>query len=159
MRWKSAATGSSWFSRCHASWARLTAFSRVLGRLGSWKPSGRLWLFNAGEQLPSVRANPAGPWEYEPIDEPCGTCSVSLLCWHLKFRTDECLYSFFSGQSQAKQAALMFQVNMKIEKWTAFALGSHPIRQVRKGDIRRGKLEFVALFRFHDVLSRGDKFF
>jgi hypothetical protein len=57
---------------------------------------------------------------------------VSLFRWHLELTSDERLDPFFTRQPQTQQASLTFQVDVKIEKRTAFDLGSHPISQLRR---------------------------
>jgi prephenate dehydratase len=56
----------------------------------------------------------------------------ALLCRYLKFRTDERLDPFFSGQSQAKQAALAFEIDVKIKELASLeAFARHEVNLLK----------------------------
>ena len=56
---------------------------------------------------------------------------VWLLCGHLELRPDEWLNSLFARQTQAYEAALAFEINVKIKKGAAFCFGFDPNGQLR----------------------------
>jgi hypothetical protein len=68
---------------------------------------------------------------------------------HRKLGTDKRLNPFRSRQSQAQQGALALQVDVEVKKRAALALRSHPLRQLREGDILRAELKLVTVLRLH----------
>src|SRR5712671_8144175 len=74
-----------------------------------------------------------------------------------KLRPNKSLNPLLSSQPQTKQSPLAFQISVKIKKRTALPLRHHPLRQLRKRDIRRSVLEFVTFFRLHDFFANADQ--
>src|SRR5258708_35427243 len=124
--------------------ASLNRNAATLARSSSPTPCAAIWKW----RLPSIYA--AKP-----------TCSVfDLLLPHLfprylKLRPDERLDSLRTGQAQAEQRAFAFQVDMKVKKRAALSLCGNPLRQLRKRNLRRAVLEFVALFRFDHLFAKA----
>jgi hypothetical protein len=75
----------------------------------------------------------------------------------LKFTADECFDSVRSAQAEAHELAFAFEIEVEIEERAAFLLGRNPLHQFSERNVVRAELKFVALWRFHDLLSHPDQ--
>jgi hypothetical protein len=73
----------------------------------------------------------------------------------LKLCADESFNSFGASQPKSKNSALIFQVDVKIEKGAAFGLGGGPLAKFGNRNVSCVELKFVAVSDFDGGSPRG----